>query len=386
MLRKLGVMVVVLLLADAVFGGTITVRRDGSGDYATLQPALDVAASGDTVLIGPGEYTEWTIERLPGYSWDIKTFGRVKCQNLTLIGAGMNETILGPVTSECVYATFSPQCLEYDQGAGELNVSDLTVRNSYAGISVAGTLHMDRCHVVDCDLGVFWSNVGSGGWIKDSQIDINIHLISPIGFDIGDGGGGSNIFMANCSVESAGTIRGILGMNIRNCDLGGVNLYFSSSVYVSECRTPLSGDGAIAMVMGDYNYCEIHDSDLAGSNVLAIGNYGVGSRFVVANSRLQASSGSVLLTQGRHGRCVINNCDLVKGVAPMVDCSLSTARVVHDLTNNFWGTTSEADIQSWIIDSNDNPSIATTVLYAPFAGQTVPAEATTWGDLKALFR
>lgn len=60
--------------------------------------------------------------------------------------------------------------------------------------------------------------------------------------------------------------------------------------------------------------------------------------------------------------------------------------VTHDLRNNFWGTTSETDIQSWIIDSNDDPSIHATVLYTPFAGQSVPTESTSWGDLKALWR
>lgn len=385
MLRKLGVMAVVLLLADAVLGGTITVRRDGSGDYATLQPALDSAASGDTVLIGPGEYTEWTIERLPGYAWDVKTFGRVKCQNLTLIGAGMNETILGPVTSECVYATFSPKCIVYEFGAGNLNVSDLTVRNSYEGISLAGTLHMDRCHVADCGQAVFWTNAGSGGWIKDSQIDVGVPLLDPIGFDIGAGGSGSNILIENCSIQSSAVVKGVLGMNIRNCTLGGLSLYASSSVYVHGCTIPISDNGCVVLSSGN-NYCEVHDSVFAGREVLGITDLAAGSRFVVANSRLQASTGSVLITRGSHGRCVINGCDLVKGSAPMVDCSLSTARVVHDLTNNYWGTTSEADIQSWIIDGNDSPAIATTVLYAPFAGQTVPAETTTWGELKALFR
>jgi hypothetical protein len=70
----------------------------------------------------------------------------------------------------------------------------------------------------------------------------------------------------------------------------------------------------------------------------------------------------------------------------MVRCGDYEPPVVHDLRNNFWGTTSATDIQSWIIDHNDDPNIAATVLYTPFAGQSVPAETTTWGDLKALFR
>jgi hypothetical protein len=56
------------------------------------------------------------------------------------------------------------------------------------------------------------------------------------------------------------------------------------------------------------------------------------------------------------------------------------------MSDNYWGTTDEVTIQSWIIDHSDNPQIGGTVLYSPFAGQSVPAESTTWSDLKVLFR
>ncbi len=84
----------------------------------------------------------------------------------------------------------------------------------------------------------------------------------------------------------------------------------------------------------------------------------------------------------------IHGSDLHKGSGAVITCIRPAAwgAVIHDLTNNYWGTTSEADIRSWIVDHTDNPSIGATVLYTPFAGQSVPTETTTWGDLKALFR
>ncbi len=70
----------------------------------------------------------------------------------------------------------------------------------------------------------------------------------------------------------------------------------------------------------------------------------------------------------------------------MVRCGQGGPSITHDMRYNYWGTTDEATIQFWIIDHMDNSSIGATVLYSPFAGQSVPTESTSWGDLKALFR
>ena len=84
----------------------------------------------------------------------------------------------------------------------------------------------------------------------------------------------------------------------------------------------------------------------------------------------------------------IHGSDLHKGSGAVITCIRPAAwgAVIHDLTNNYWGTTSAADIQAWIIDSNDDANIAATVLYSPFSGEALPTESTTWGELKALWR
>jgi len=69
---------VLAMLASVGQAATLRVERDGSGDYATLQPALDAAAAGDTVLIGPGEYTELTNQYLPLAGGWFEVAGNVK--------------------------------------------------------------------------------------------------------------------------------------------------------------------------------------------------------------------------------------------------------------------------------------------------------------------
>ncbi|MBE0568033.1 MAG: hypothetical protein IH621_18915 [Krumholzibacteria bacterium] len=40
---------------------TWRVEKDGSGDYTVIQDALDAAASGDTIQIGPGRFEDFRI-------------------------------------------------------------------------------------------------------------------------------------------------------------------------------------------------------------------------------------------------------------------------------------------------------------------------------------
>jgi len=60
--------------------------------------------------------------------------------------------------------------------------------------------------------------------------------------------------------------------------------------------------------------------------------------------------------------------------------------IVHDLTNNWWGTTERDSIAAWIYDIHDDPDIRTEILFEPFLTSPVPNEEAKIGDLKRLFR
>ena len=47
---------------------TWRVEKDGTGDYSILYEAVDAAASGDTILIGPGRFEDYRFE--PEYAWE----------------------------------------------------------------------------------------------------------------------------------------------------------------------------------------------------------------------------------------------------------------------------------------------------------------------------
>ena len=87
-----------LFMAEIAAGATILVRKDGTGDYSVLHTAVNAAADGDTILIGPGEFTETRSVQIPGWPTDVLTHGDVLVRRLTIIGAGEGVTVIGPVS------------------------------------------------------------------------------------------------------------------------------------------------------------------------------------------------------------------------------------------------------------------------------------------------
>ncbi|MDP2324951.1 MAG: hypothetical protein Q8N51_13110, partial [Gammaproteobacteria bacterium] len=145
----------VMLLSTAAGASTWSVQRDGSGHFTAIQLALDAAADGDTILIGPGEYTESTTIRPPGWAYDIQSYADLRCDNLTIIGAGADVTVIGPPTYQGNAATGNPAGLSYG-GRGTLHIRDLGIRHSYA-MYVIGILYMDRCRLANNSIGLSWN-------------------------------------------------------------------------------------------------------------------------------------------------------------------------------------------------------------------------------------
>ncbi len=383
-LRNIG-FVFALTVATTGLAATISVQRDGTGDYATIQPALDAAADGDTIMIGPGEYTEATTVRPPGWAYDIESYADLRCDNLTIIGAGAEATVIGPATYQGNDETGGPAGLSYRVGGGTLTISDVTIQHSYA-MFVLGILYMDRCRLVNNTIGLSWEPSGPGGWVRDSAFETTEYIFDAMSFLIGFGGHGSGMLLDRCRFGNPGIVLTVPGVELTDCDMRGVSFYGATHSVLRRCRSSTI-DVAVSQSMGGGGTCEIYDCDLGGTiAAITISDLAPGSRYVVRNSRLTGGSYAVFWPSNNAGPCDIQECDLIKGSGPIVLCDPRGAPVTHDMRNNYWGTAAESTIRSWIIDRNDAPNIGATVLYDPFAGQSLPTETTSWGGLKAQFR
>ncbi len=372
-----------MLSATATSAATITVRRDGTGAYSVIQQALDAAADGDTILIGPGEYTETTTIHPPGWPGDLEVYGEIRQQRLTIIGAGADVTIIGPTVHAPDWNAESPEGLATDAPKDSITISDLTVRNCFKGIALNCSLQMERCHVENNEFGLSWTARGAGGTVRECRFSTT-GALDPIGLYVR---GVAGVLVEDCEFVRAGPYVDNAAAVFRACRVSGPDVVgFYAASGICELWDCTISDVEIGLTTGYVgSRCEIHDSQIAATFYALRVDHRTSA--FVENTILSGGSDSVVRLRDADA-VTIHGCDFVRGVGPVIRCSRQAALglVAHDVANNYWGTSEESQVQEWIIDMVDDPNIYATVLYSPFAGQSLPTESTSWGDLKASFR
>ena len=92
-MRQVLPVLLAVLMASFADAATWHVEKDGSGDFIVIQDAIDTAAPGDTIQIGPGIYGEPHIVESGGQDHCVTMY--VQTDSLTIIGSGP-ETVIGP--------------------------------------------------------------------------------------------------------------------------------------------------------------------------------------------------------------------------------------------------------------------------------------------------
>ena len=119
------------------------VKIDGKeGSYAKLEDAVRAASSGDTIILGEGNYT----------LYKISSEGMTKGKNLTFVGQGPDKTawnIGAEVPNPEYYGTEYNGDYSFD-GAGTVTFKNMTLRSgnaNYLGFIRANNTVVDHCEI-----------------------------------------------------------------------------------------------------------------------------------------------------------------------------------------------------------------------------------------------
>lgn len=385
MLRRMCEVMVLALFVHEANGATITVLKDGTGDYSVIHAAVSAAADGDTILIGPGEFTETRSVRLPDWGTNVLTHGDVLVRRLTIIGAGEGVTVIGPATYDWD-GTYGPHGFSMSRMDHELCISDLTIRHCFAGVYFKGSLTVERCELRNNDDGIHAALNGTSNSVRDCRFSgqdasppIGVYTRSTI----------SNLLVEDCQFAGAKAYVTNSDVIFRRCRFDGgnrgIDVIGGARCQVWDCDIANVVCGIRTYLGSPPSHCDIYKSRIAGTFSALLVDHRTSS--YAEGSTLTGGSNSVVYSYNADA-ITIRNCDFMKGTGPVIRCERPAAlgMVTYDITGNYWGTSDDAQIREWIIDSSDDPSVYATVLYTPFAGQSVPTESTTWGGLKALWR
>lgn len=394
------IFVLLLLLGAANAGAAVwRVEKDGSGDFAIIQQAVDASASGDTILIGPGRYDDKFLWGNP--PWQQYTRVLVTRTDLTLIGAGADRTIIGSAV---------PLGIGYDQdsglaahaafGAGVVRISGVGFENCYRGAYFNG---IGSASVTNCRFG------GNGNSI-DSKIvaDVTVDsctfesltgVYSEAKHILALGPGrielrASDFEISTLHAYSWGHVHSqqISELNVQGCAFRGgaigINATLGSGVVdISGCNFSMQHNAGITHGM-PYGTVRTRDTTMGGQ-YKALRSSGLGARWEVDSLNIEdVFECSLMFAQLGGG--YVRNSHLAKGsrFAVMDVGTLSAASAVHfDMTNNWWGTADPDSIQAWIFDGNDQPERPYYFIdWMPFKSEPVGTQKRSLGGVKSMYR
>jgi hypothetical protein len=385
------VLVSVLLSAVApCLAATWTVEQDGSGDFTVIQDAVDAAASGDTIAIGPGRYDDF--EEHWGAVW---TLAAVLDKSLTFVGAGADQTILGPENYGDIDDT-AVVCIAVRAEGGVTRVRSLTFENvQLRGLTVSysGRLEVDNCVFRNSDSGIF-AEMGDGGWIRNCQFVDLFNSLNGHGINLYEPSVG--VMIEQCTFERCAKgvgayWSGCTDITVRDCQVSdgvvGVGFASGASGSVIDCTVQGMVNWGVIASGGSSLIAEGNVIDQTGSSGWGYGIYS-GSSHYLRNNVIMGTTGLIGLQCPSCDVDIRDNVFLRTGPEAWYIRPSNTpysGDMVHvDFTHNSWGTDDPAEVAAWIYDYNDNPDYHFIVDYLPMNG-VVATEAHSWSLIKSLF-
>jgi Right handed beta helix region len=385
-------MFILLMLVPMMSGAAVWhVEKDGTGDFAVIQDAVDAAADGDTIQIGPGRFNE-------GESYTIGSFTEfyrvvVDKENLSIIGAGGGQTIIGSIYPWTLESGFNRGivCGPY-YGSDTISISGIRFENMGTGIKV------DSCSsvlIVNCD---FVSNAQSVSAyfgnlvVSRCSFEFNerdyYHILSY---------GQESIAVQDCRFELDRSLNwlqthihheGSESSRITGCEFvgGDAGIVSSSStpIETNNCQLSEITYGAFISSSGSFQAirdCSVSQSKYAFVSYSSLGNWNV-ERVTVTD----AVASTLHYRDPILGYMRDNNFSKGPQFVAERRSEFEKPESHFDMTNNWWGTTDPDSIAAWILDANDLPVTGQIIDFVPFKQQPVKTDQKSWGQMKNMFR
>lgn len=395
MRRAVLLAVAVALAAGVAEARTWWVKEDGSGDYTVIQDAVDAAASGDTIRIGPGVFEE-------GSTWVFDNGGTIFSRvfvtksELTFIGSGIDQTIVGQSEPwEVPQGDHVGIYVDSFVGSSRAVIEDLTIQNARNGVfGWESEVVINRCRFIGCHHGISLLNHQTSGlYVKDSIFDdlardgrsIGTHWLAVAEIrDSKFAQGPSNWRRNNISLNSTDSAV------IENCEFlgsaGGIQLDQGTTARITRCtfdgqeihgiRTAL---WEVRAIVEDTIFRNQHRAIVLGEATQTF----TMTRCVFEN----VSEASVYIEKARGIQ--INDCDLAQGeqyAVKVVQFDWDPGVHELDFTNNYWGTDDAGEIAAMIHDANAHDGTNYVVVFEPFRTESVPVVPVSLSDIKRMFR
>ena len=373
--------VFVLLAMSAPSGAAVwTVEKDGSGDFTVIQDAVDAAADGDTLMIGPGRFDDYRRYDFPYWTNRIIHI-LLDGRSLTMIGSGEGITVIGPTTE-------FPQT-EHDNGivlilGAELHLSNITLERLDSALQCWDDSYFEAEHCT------FQHHTWGTGCSVFGPRGARITDCSFLNYNTGifPGSGSDDVIVDRCVFREM-----IYGMNttstqglvVTDCRIEdsfiGIQLWSSSTATLTDVEIE---SASMSLILSAGSYTELTNSRFSGSDR---------STVRVIDSSSLTGTGNILRGNGCPSLSIfrsdvtLSDSHILAASDFVVECFPNfPADWTLDLRNNWWGVSDADSVASLIYDGNDSPDIDILVDYLPYRDGQVSNESMGWGELKRLFR
>jgi hypothetical protein len=368
-----------MVIASSAFSSsseaaTWRVEKDGSGHFTVIQDALDAAAPGDTILIGPGRFDSMRRYDLLLNGAGVAGVMWVTVPDLTIVGSGPESTIVGPAVYVAEFENEDTTSVTVDAGAN-CEIRGIWFENTRYEVAIYAATLLEDCKVT------------RGPFRTDHSVELaycSDVVIRRVEF-LNTGGintfpGVSDLLIEDCTFEDSSDwsyaiqiSNGTPKVTVRNCTLtgGGGGIQYSGTGVVEDCVFRGQRGTSLEVVGGGHmvaRRCHVGVTRTPIASTIG--------RLELYDSVLEGGTRETILSTAE---IYVRNSHILNVGGNSVLGRTQVAGEYIDVRHNWWGTHDPAQVEAWIDDKYG------TVLWDPINDMPIPTESESMSGLKGKF-